>query len=36
MKGHTHKDVDALFGNIRKWLQRHDATTLPGMSPPLR
>jgi ABC-type transporter MlaC component len=30
MKGHTHEDVDALFGNIRKWLQRHDATTLPG------
>ena len=28
MKGHTHEDVDALFG---KWLQRHDATTLPGL-----
>ena len=30
MKGHTHEDVDAMFGNVRTWLQRHDATTLPG------
>ena len=30
MKGHTHEDVDALFGNIRSWLQKHDARTLPG------
>ena len=30
MKGHTHEDDDAMFGNVRAWLQRHDATTLTG------
>ena len=30
MVGHTHEDVDALFGNISKWLKRNDALTVPG------
>lgn len=30
MVGHTHEDVDALFGHISVWLKKHDALTLPG------
>lgn len=32
MVGHTHEDIDALFGNISQWLKRNDAFTLHGMS----
>jgi len=31
MVGHTHEDVDALFGHVSTWLKRHDAVTVPGM-----
>lgn len=31
MVGHTHEDVDALFGNISQWLKRNDAFTLTGI-----
>ena len=31
MVGHTHEDIDALFGNISKWLKRNDALTVPGI-----
>ncbi len=31
MKGHTHEDIDAVFGNIRTWLQKNDARTLAGI-----
>lgn len=30
MVGHTHEDIDALFGNIGKWLKKNDALTVPG------
>ena len=30
MVGHTHEDIDALFGHISMWLRKHDALTLPG------
>jgi len=30
MVGHTHEDIDALFGNIGKWLKKHNAITVPG------
>lgn len=30
MVGHTHEDIDALFGNISKWLKRNDAFIIPG------
>ena len=30
MVGHTHEDVDALFGNIGKWLKKNNALTVPG------
>lgn len=30
MVGHTHEDIDALFGHISVWLRKHDALTLPG------
>lgn len=30
MVGHTHEDVDALFGHISMWLRKHDAVTLKG------
>ena len=30
MVGHTHEDIDALFGHISIWLRKHDALTLPG------
>ena len=30
MVGHTHEDIDALFGNISTWLKRNDALTIPG------
>ena len=30
MVGHTHEDIDALFGNIGKWLRRNNALTVPG------
>jgi hypothetical protein len=29
MVGHTHEDIDALFGNISKWLKRNNALTVP-------
>ena len=32
MVGHTHEDIDALFGNISQWLKRNDAFTLHGTS----
>ena len=32
MVGHTHEDVDALFGHISTWLRKHDAFTVPGKS----
>ena len=28
MVGHTHKDIDALFGHVSMWLRKHDALTL--------
>lgn len=30
MVGHTHEDVDALFGTFSHWLKRNDAATIPG------
>lgn len=30
MVGHTHEDVEKLFGNLGKWLGRSDAYTVPG------
>lgn len=30
MVGHTHEDVDAMFGHISTWLRRNDAMTVPG------
>ncbi|KAL5509184.1 hypothetical protein EMCRGX_G004502 [Ephydatia muelleri] len=30
MVGHTHEDVDAMFGNFGKWLRIHNAYTVPG------
>ena len=30
MVGHTHEDIDALFGNIGKWLKKNNALTVPG------
>ena len=30
MVGHTHEDIDALFGHVSMWLRKHDALTLPG------
>ena len=27
MAGHTHEDIDALFGNIGKWLKKNNALT---------
>lgn len=30
MVGHTHEDVDAMFGNFGKWLRKHNAHTVPG------
>ncbi len=30
MVGHTHEDIDALFGRISMWLRKHDALTVPG------
>ena len=32
MVGHTHEDIDALFGHVSMWLRKHDALTLPGES----
>ncbi|KAL5491380.1 hypothetical protein EMCRGX_G016659 [Ephydatia muelleri] len=29
--GHTHKDIDALFGNIGKWLKKNNALTVPEL-----
>ena len=31
MVGHTHEDIDALFGNLGKWLRKHNALTVPGI-----
>ena len=30
MVGHTHEDIDALFGNIGKWLKKNNALTVTG------
>lgn len=30
MVGHTHEDIDAMFGNFGQWLKRNDAATIPG------
>ena len=32
MVGHTHEDVDGMFGHASTWLRKHDAITVPGMS----
>ena len=32
MMGHTHESIDALFGNLGKWLRKHNALTIPGIS----
>ena len=31
MVGHTHEDVDAMFGHVSTRLRKHDAITVPGM-----
>ena len=31
MVGHTHEDIDALFGNFGKWLKRNNAMTVEGI-----
>ena len=31
MVGHMHEDVDALLGNLSKWLRKNNAKTVPGI-----
>ena len=31
MLGHTHEDIDTLFGNFCKWLKRNNAMTVEGI-----
>lgn len=32
MVGHTHEDIDALFGHVSNYLRKHDAITVAGQS----